>query len=230
MELLISENKLLNQQKSLLDEELQNYQVELNKRTTDIHNASQKISELESYLDATNKRLKQAEKDRDSAGAIAIEFSDALGKLKVDHDKIKKEYVEMQKQNAELNRNVMEIQQSFRKYKEDMDREGYECVELAQKAEERANHLKSELNKKSIENDSLQEVLRNLKREYQATRQDAEGMIHVMGSLERRVSEYASKEEETNSKIKDWRSKMEDALTLKVQVISHNAKYHFYQK
>ena len=71
---------------------------------------------------------------------------------------------------------------------------------------------------KSQELDASADVIRKLRREYQSTRQDAEGMLQVMGGLEKQLSEYAAREEEVGRLAKECKEKMEEALLQRDQV------------
>ena len=53
------------------------------------------------------------------------------------------------------------------------------------------DRLHTVLMAKTVELDGANELIRKLRSEYQNTRQDAEGMLQVMGGLERQLNEYA---------------------------------------
>ncbi len=66
--------------------------------------------------------------------------------------------------------------------------------------------------------DLSQEVARKLRREYQSTRQDAEGMLQVMSGLERQLSEFSSREEEVRRVGKEQKERLEEAFVARDQV------------
>jgi chromosome segregation ATPase len=110
-------------------------------------------------------------------------------------------------------------QTRFHDYKSQIEKEGIDCVKLAQRAEERAQELKTQLTAKTNEFETTQEVLRKLRREYQATRQDAEGMLQVMSGLERQVANYVSKEDEFHKLTRECKDKVEEAVSFREQVL-----------
>ena len=62
-------------------------------------------------------------------------------------------------------------------------------------------------------------MVRKLRREYQSTRQDAEGMLQVMSGLERQLAEYSSREEEVQRLARENKDRLEEALVLRDQVV-----------
>lgn len=224
LESLTAENTILVEQRTLLHDELQLYQNELELRTQELQEVSNKLSEFESYVPPLKQSKQQAEKDRDIAASKAIHFSDLLGKTQAELETHQNELKDLKFKNNELENSLRQEIQAFNQYKMDVEKQGSECVLLAQKADERANQLKFQLNQKSIELETNQEILRKLRLEYTGTRQDAEGMVTVMGGLERQIAELTSKEEDLQITVKEWRVKVEDALCLKDQ-----ARYEFLQ-
>lgn len=218
MEILMTENSLINEQKGLLVEELEAFQRELDIRTQEFDEVSNKCIEFESKASQLQHLLQQTENDRDSAANKAIHFSESLGNVQAQFDTLKTDHHNLRKRSEQLDRLLHEEQIKYQQYKAQVEKEGVDCVILAQRAEERAQELKTQLNSKTAEFESTQEILRKLRREYQATRQDAEGMLQVMSSLERQVADYAAKEEEVAALSRECKEKVDDALTARDQV------------
>lgn len=218
MEILMTENSLINEQKGLLVEELEAFQRELEVRTQEFDEVSNKCMELESQTSQLQHLLQQTENDRDNAASKAIHFSENLGSVQAQFDTLTTDHHGLRKKCEQLERLLHEEQIKYQQYKAQVDKEGVDCVILAQRAEERAQELKNQLNNKTAEFESTQEILRKLRREYQSTRQDAEGMLQVMSSLERQVADYAAKEEEVTALSRECTEKVEDALTVRDQV------------
>ena len=221
MEILMTENSLINEQKGLLVGELEAFQRELELRTQEFDEVSNKCMELESQTSQLQHLLQQTENDRDSAASKAIHFSENLGSVQAQFDTLKSDHHGLRKKCEQLERLLQEEKIKYQQYKAQVDKEGVDCVILAQRAEERAQELKNQLNNKTTEFESTQEILRKLRREYQSTRQDAEGMLQVMSSLERQVAEYTAKEEEVAALSRECTEKVEDALTVRDQVRVH---------
>ena len=120
-------------------------------------------------------------------GTKALQYSEAYSKSQSDLDKLSTEYSLLQKQYIDLSKTHEDEITKFQSYKSDIEKESYECMVMAQKADDRAGTLKEKLAVKTDEYESICEVLRGLKHEYAATREDAEGMVQVMAGLERQV-------------------------------------------
>jgi chromosome segregation ATPase len=66
---------------------------------------------------------------------------------------------------------------------------------------------------KIAELESSQDLIRKLRREYQSTRVDAEGMLRVMSGLEKQLAEYTSREAEVEKNARESRESVEEAIT-----------------
>ena len=218
LEILSTENNLINEQKSLLVNELEAFQRDLDQRTFEYNELSKKCIELETYSSKYQHLFQQAEKDRDIAGQKAIHFSESLGSVQLQYDKLKEENIRLHRKLEQLQKVYEDEQMKFSGYKQSVEKEGIDCVKLAQRAEDRAQDLKNQLTAKTTEFENTQEILRKLRREYQATRQDAEGMLQDMSGLERQVADYASKEEEVYKLTRECKDKVDEAIILKEQV------------
>ena len=84
--------------------------------------------------------------------------------------------------------------------------------------ENRVRELHGALHAKTQELDASSELVRKLRAEYQTTRQDAEGMLQVMGGLERQLSEYAAREADVNKRDKSCKEQEEEMAIFKEQV------------
>ncbi|RYE96907.1 MAG: hypothetical protein EOO41_04100, partial [Methanobacteriota archaeon] len=76
-----------------------------------------------------------------------------------------------------------------------MQTEAETLVQSARAATERCRELKTQLDAARAEVDAGKEAVRACQQELNATRADAEGMLKVIASLEKRVGEAASVEE-----------------------------------
>lgn len=91
-------------------------------------------------------------------------------------------------------------------------------LKRVQDAENRVRELHGALFARTQELDAANELLRKLRSEYQTTRQDAEGMLQVMGGLERQLGEYASREADVDKRDKSCKEREEEMQIFKEQV------------
>jgi chromosome segregation ATPase len=113
---------------------------------------------------------------------------------------------------TELERDIQELTAQNKGIKDKIHEDIYMYVQRSKTAEERVRELHTLLLNKNKELDSAQEVIRKLKREYQSTRQDAEGMLQVMSGLERQLLGYTGREAEVERLAKENKEKVEVAL------------------
>lgn len=94
-------------------------------------------------------------------------------------------------------------------------------------AETRVRELHIQLQKTTAELHTSQDVSRNLRREYQATRADAEGMLQVLSGLERQIADFTNREADFEKRMKESREALEVALAAKDQALAreeHNRR------
>ena len=218
LDVLKGENNLLMEQRTVLMSELDNHQAELEKKVQDVANCTQQISELSQNCAAAVARAQRAETDRDEAAKQALGCSDALGKLEIALESVTEQLDIMKQKCKESDALVAEYRRQLRATSERSDGDSASAVQRVQAAEARVRELQSLLHGKVQELDVATELNRKLRSEYQSTRQDAEGMLQVMGGLERQLNEYAAREAEVERLAKDSRERIEESLTIKEQV------------
>eukprot|EP01031_Cornospumella_fuschlensis_P028898 gene28898-34873_t len=90
-------------------------------------------------------------------------------------------------------------------------------VSQLRQTEARVRELSAQLAAKTRELDLAQEALRKLRAEYGSTRRDAEGMLAVLGGMERQLAEYAAREEQVAKLSAESRAQAEEARVLQEQ-------------
>ena len=88
----------------------------------------------------------------------------------------------------------------------------------------RARDLRSKLNETESELDALKSANRQLRREYETTRGDCEGMLKVMDGMEKQVAEYATREEQTLALARESRESVEQANLERDQSVAREAQ------
>lgn len=216
--ILMEENAVLVEQKIVLATELDKQQALLSKQTTDVAHLNQKIGELSAEQQSLLQRLAQAETDRDEAARHALSCSDALGKAEQEIDELNEQLTVQKQRHKDIDMAYADLKKQLKNLSVKLDVDGDTHLQRVLQAEERVRELQAQLLQRTQEYESVSEVLRKLRLEYNSTRQDAEGMLQVMGGMERQLNEYAAKEDVMERAIRDAREKTEDALVLKEQV------------
>ena len=217
IDVLRNENNLLIEQRSVLLTELENHQMELERKTSDMTQQTQQLLAAVADIQTLSKRAEQAEKDRDAAAAQALGYSDVLGKAEVDHETFVEQISTLTHRCKDAETQVKEYKRQLREMSSKGEDESTVSIKRVQHAENRVRELHAALFAKSQELDTANELLRKLRSEYQTTRQDAEGMLQVMGGLERQLNEYATREAEVDRRDKASRERQEETLTFREQ-------------
>lgn len=220
IDILMSENALVVEQKSLLQQELDEFQTTLQARTDELTDATDKATTLATELHEVNNRLRQAEKDREEAAAQALSYSESLGKAEDAMEAAMQDAANWRNNCNDMEGKYSDMQKQVKQIKAQQETEGLESMRRVRKAEDRVRELHAQLLQKTQEVDSSNEVLRKLRREYQTTRQDAEGMLQVMTGLERQVADYSSREGDVQRLVREGQEKIEDALAVRDTAIA----------
>lgn len=146
-------------------------------------------------------------KSKDRLNQIETDLSDCQEQLSVWEERC----LNAEKKNAQYGQ---QVQQLTRQLEDD----GLNAVRKLKLFEDRVKELQMQLLQKSQELENAQEVARKLRREYQSTRQDAEGMLQVMSGLERQLAEYSNRESEIERVATESKEKLEEAYVARDQV------------
>jgi chromosome segregation ATPase len=220
IEILMSENSLMVEQKTLLANELEAHQDELTQRTEEVAELSQVLKTNLKDLQACRQHIAQAEQDRDEASGKALQYSEAMAKAEVLAEDLKEKTVLAQARADGLDRDLREARATVKGLMNKAENEAQTGMRRMKAAEERIMELHSQLLHKTEELDAAQGVVRRLNREYQSARQDAEGMLQVMQGLERQVAAYADREKEVERVASENKSRIEDVLIARDQAVS----------
>ena len=210
--ILMAENSIMLEQKTIINAELDKYQNELIERTQDLAIATQKLSVASKDIQNYRSQIVQLEKDREEVATQAVNFSDNLGKVEMEVDELRLKLLKSEQRCNDLERDIQDLSSQNKGIKDKIHEDIHMYVQRSKIAEERVRELHTLLLNKNKELDSANEVIRKLKREYQSTRQDAEGMLQVMSGLERQLLGYTSREAEVEKLAKDNKEKVEIAL------------------
>jgi myosin protein heavy chain len=217
VEILMEENALMVEQKSKLSSTIEDLQDELTARTQELVTVAQRLAASQRDLQSTSSRLEQAERDREEAAGQTVGYSEELGAAR-NNLELMKEQLSLSLQRCE------QAELAVREHRKNLTNTAIQAEEnnllnmrRTKAAEERVRDLHSLLLHKTHELDTSLEVGRKLRKEYQSTRQDAEGMLQVMSGLEGQVADYHEREEEVQRLARESKQKVEDALSIKDQ-------------
>lgn len=220
VEILMAENALMVEQKAVMGAELDRLQ-------NDYERCEEELSELSQLYESTKRdiaeltsRIPQAEQDRLRATGEVGKMSEALGKAIAEADELR-EQLSIWKENCEAAEGALsDARMALKALSANAEEEGFSCVRRTKAAEDRVKELHGLLHSKTQELEGLQESHRKLRRDYQSTRQDAEGMLQVMSAQERQITDYAAREAEVEALSRECKERIEEAMIARDQAIS----------
>ena len=121
----------------------------------------------------------QAEKDREDAAKQTMKYSDALAKAEIEISDLKEQLDVWAERCQRAESQVSQLENESREMIALSESDGHATMRRMKAAEDYVKELQVQLLQKTQDLDNAQEVARKLKREYQSTRQDAEGMLQV---------------------------------------------------
>jgi len=224
IDILMAENAVMVEQKTTLSTELDVYQEELTQRTEELTVTTERLNAVLVDLRVANERASDAEKNLDEASARIMSNNDYVGKLESEREDLQEQVAELKNKNTALDTTQREMRASMKTLVAQTDEDSGIFFARTKAAEDLVHELRSLLQKKSQELDASTESQRKMRIEYQSTRQDAEGMLQVMGGLERQLAEYTSREEEVNKVVRSAKEKAEGALIERDQAVARESQ------
>lgn len=220
IDILMAENASLVEQKGSLSMEIEGLQNELQARTSEVESLAERLSTTTRELKSCAIQGVQAEKERDEAAKEAVAMSDALGRMDGEMGILREQLVMWQQKCTDAETMIADMKKEVSSAVDHSNASALSSMRRVKAAEDRVKDVQMQMIKKSVELDSAQELIRKLKREYQSTRQDAEGMLQVMSGLERQINEYSSREAEVEARERKSREDIENALTERDQSVA----------
>lgn len=212
VDILMSENALLVEQKAVLASELEENGTMLEERSNQIVELCERVTRLSEENTSLREECEQANSDRKESAEQALQANEALSRVKVQLEESREEVLIWEQRSYKAEKAVAERDAELKAALAEHNKDSDITMQRMKTAEERVKELHSMVLQKTHDLDVAQDVARKLRREYQSTRQDAEGMLQVMAGLERQLSEYSSRESEVEKMCKDSKEKMEEAL------------------
>ena len=227
VDILMTENALLLEQKSLLRSELQQYQEGLSKRTAEFQESSLKVINYAKEIQSLRNQLNQYDHDKKELEGRLMNIGEIISKSEAEKDEIVNKFSESEMRVNKAEGKINELIKEKKEILVRSEEESYAYMKRTKVAEDRIRELHMQLLKSNQDLNFSQESLRKLKREYQATRQDAEGMLQVMSGLERQLTDFSAREADMERRMKENKDILENALLVKDQAIAreeHNRR------
>ena len=179
IELLMSENGLLIEQKMTFSDELDKNMQELSNRTMELNSMSEEFLNIQSEYTASVHTISLVQQERDVAVSKIMEYADINGKIESQIDNFKTELTIWQQKSSNAEKMNIDLKSKMKGLIIHHEEDGQIFFKRTKNAEDRVVELHTQLLQKSSEFDDLQETYRKTQREYSSTRSDAEGKCSV---------------------------------------------------
>lgn len=213
IDILMAENAALVDQKGSLTMEMEQLQNELTARTSEVAVLSERLSSTTTDLKTCAMQGVQVEKERDEAAKEAVSMSDALGRMDGEMNNLREELIMWQQKCTDAETTISDMKKEVSNAVDHSNSSALASMRRVKASEDRMKEVQAHMTKKTVELENALELNRKLKREYQSTRQDAEGMLQVMSGLERQINEYSGREAEVEARERKAREEVEASLT-----------------
>lgn len=220
LEILMEENGHLVEEKDLLMDELNTTQIELQRCREEMDHLSKLLFTSDRELKAATDRATEAESNRDVSESRLSQASVELGRLEQELDLVKEQLMVSENRGSNADKNMAEARQRLQQMERKVVEENYKLAQKTKAAEDRVRELHLVVLQRTQELENVNDLYRKLKREHQSTRQDAEGMLHVLSGMEKQLQEVSAKEEEMLRFSRESKEKLEEALGLKEQALA----------
>ena len=185
VDILMAENALLVEQKAKMSASVEDLRLELSNRTAEVSMLVQRLAMLEEQLNSANQRLDQAERDREEAAGHTIALSEELGNAKTNVDILREQMVVWQTKCADAELALHEARKQLALINNQAEDNNLMNMRRTKAAEDLVRDLQSQLSQSADELEAALDLGRKLRREYQSTRQDAEGMLQVCSRVQK---------------------------------------------
>ena len=145
VEILMSENALLVEQKSFMNKELDDYQEELTRRTNELNDLSAELLSNQTELSSNMNLLSLLTAERDQTAVRVLEYSDRIGQLESQVDTLKVELSVWQTKAHQVEAGNTELRNRVKEMVARQDQDQGIFMRRTKNAEDRVVELHSQL-------------------------------------------------------------------------------------
>lgn len=214
---LEKEYSVLIDQATVLHKEVDKWQQHAALVEQDRDELSRFLKDATTKVDQLEHQVRTLTDEKSSCEARWRQLSTEHGALETAHNDKSTELSAAKDKIDVLEAQLQELQRELREVGQRYDKELHERYLLVKSTEERVRELQAELARRTHDGDSAREAAKKYKRELDATRKDAVGMVQVMEGLERQLKLYADNEQRADSVVRAANERVEKALLVSEQ-------------
>lgn len=218
VDVLMAENNMLMEQVSLQDNELGAMKTELTDKDQQLQIMGQNFDEATVALQELRDACSQIRSEKMHCERQLQRHAASVAQLESAKESVMTQMDAARKERGELEGKIEELNDMVEKMKRGSERKDEAFSTRYQNVCVRLRELTDALETKDKTVDDLQERSNGLQSELDAVRQDCEGMLNVLNSMEKQLTQYCAREEAVAELEIKCKTKVEEAILEKEEV------------
>ncbi|KAF1775585.1 hypothetical protein GQ600_3857 [Phytophthora cactorum] len=218
IDVLMAENNMLMEQVSLQDDEIGAMKKELSDRDEQLQIMGQNFNEATLALQELRDACSQVREEKTHCERQLQRYAASIAQLESIKESLMEQTDAVRKERGDLESQLGEYEEMMEKMKRSNERKDEAFSARYQNVCVRLRELTNALEKKEKAVDDLQERNNGLQSELDAVRQDCEGMLNVLNSMEKQLTQYCAREDAVAELESECKAKVEEAILEKEEV------------
>jgi chromosome segregation ATPase len=214
IDVLMAENNMLMEQVSLQDDEIGAMKKELTDRDEQLQVMGQNFNEATLALQELRDACSQVREEKTHCERQLQRYAASIAQLESAKESLTEQTDAVRKERGDLEHQLGEYEEMLEKMKRSSERKDEAFSARYQSVCVRLRELTTALEQKTTALDELQERNRGLQAELEASRQDCEGMLNVLNSMEKQLTQYSAREDAVAEVRTESSAKLELRLML----------------
>ncbi|RLN61025.1 hypothetical protein BBJ29_004160 [Phytophthora kernoviae] len=195
IDVLMAENNMLMEQVSLQDDEIGAMKKELMDRDQQLQVMGQNFNDATLALQELRDACSQVREEKTHCERQLQRYAASIAQLESAKDSLVEQTDAVRRERDSLEIRLGEYEEMLEKMKMGGERKDENFSVRYQSVCIRLRELTNALEQKDMTVDELQEQNSELQAEFEAVRQDCEGMLNVMNSMEKQLTQYCARED-----------------------------------
>ncbi|GMF47408.1 unnamed protein product [Phytophthora fragariaefolia] len=209
IDVLMAENNMLMEQVSIQDDEIGAMRKELTDRDQQLQVMGQNFNEATLALQELRDACSQVRDEKTHCERQLQRYAASIAQLESAKESLMEQADVARKERLDLDNQIGEYEDMLQKMKRGTERKDESFSTRYQGVCVRLRELTNALEKKDKTVDELQERNSGLQTELEGVRQDCEGMLNVLNSMETQLTQYCAREDAVAEVTRELQSRRE---------------------
>ncbi|POM71355.1 Hypothetical protein PHPALM_12088 [Phytophthora palmivora] len=218
IDVLMAENNMLMEQVSLQDDEIGAMKKELTDRDQQLQVMGQNFNEATLALQELRDTCAQVREEKTHCERQLQRYAASIAQLESAKESLVEQTDTVRKERSALENQLGEYEEMLEKMKRSNERKDEAFSARYQNVCVRLRELTNALETKDKKIDEMQERNNGMQSELDAVRQDCEGMLNVLNSMEKQLTQYCAREDAVAELESECKAKVEEAILEKEEV------------